>query len=68
MILMSFWLPLATILIIVALLLRRREINYVNVPSKEKRNIEYLSEPQSMEVVLMRRTIEISLKNCTAIS
>ena len=58
MILMSFWLPLATILIIVALLLRRREINYVNVPSKEKRNIEYLSEPQSMEVVLMRRTIE----------
>ena len=58
MILMSFWLPLATILVIVALLLRRREVNYVNFPSKEKRDIEYLSEPQSMEVVLMRRTIE----------
>ncbi|MCM1137033.1 MAG: hypothetical protein NC453_00460 [Muribaculum sp.] len=58
MIWMSFWLPLATILVIVALLLRRREINYVNVPSRDKHNIEYLSESQSMEAVLMRRTIE----------
>lgn len=58
MILLSFWLPLATILVIVALLLRRREINYVNIPSRDKHNIEYLSESSSMEAVLMRRTIE----------
>lgn len=58
MIWMSFWLPLATILVIVALLLRRREINYVNVPYRDKHNIEYLSESQSMEAALMRRTIE----------
>ncbi len=63
MVLISFWLPLATILIVVAFLLRRREINYINVPSKDKPDIEYLSNSSSMEAVLMRRTIENLTQN-----
>ncbi len=58
MILLTFWLPLAVILIIAALVLRRKEVNYVQVPYKEKGDREYFTSTSSMESVLMRRTME----------
>lgn len=57
MTLLTFWLPLAIILIIAALLLRHKEVHYVNVPSNEKIS-NRIPSASSMENALMRRTIE----------
>lgn len=58
MVLLTFWIPLGVILIIAALVLRRKEINYVQIPYKEKGDREYVSRTSSMESVLVRRTME----------
>lgn len=58
MVLLTFWIPLGAILIIAALVLRRKEINYVQIPYKEKDDREYFSRTSSMESVLVRRTME----------
>lgn len=58
MVLLTFWITLGAILIIAALVLRRKEINYVQIPYKEKGDREYFSRTSSMESVLVRRTME----------
>lgn len=56
-VLFTFWIPLAAIFIITALLLRRKEVHYVNVPINEK-TANKTTITSSMENSLIRRTIE----------
>lgn len=57
MVLFTFWIPLAAIFIITALLLRRKEVHYINVPTNEK-TANRTTVTSSMENTLMRRSIE----------